>query len=184
MPEHLSWSSHSLHISEDLGEAILELLTQSCCFFSRSHSPCCCGCNTLSGKRCSCQDEHQTVDRHIHLGGLGRFIAITRERLQLLHFYLAEPDHAPKRDPRWHSRMCLSCNTLPGGLQGGPPVSALSLLLAPEGGGQGEEGAGPAVQRGVHTGPQSPKSPTKPVSTPGSSSRPPTCLLHQLFIIP
>lgn len=72
----------------------------------------------------------------------------------------------PPRGPRWHLGMCLSGEYHSCGLQGGPAISGLGLLLAPESRGQDEKQdgkyrlqAGPSVKHGVLLGPTAPWSP-------------------------
>ena len=103
-------------------------------------------------------------------GRAGRFITITQERLQLLHFYWQSPISLPKRDPRWHSRMCLSCkyssrwsSRWPSSQWSEPAPGTWKRWS--KGG-----GTGPAVQRGVAQGPRVPRAPQSPQSTPGSST--------------
>lgn len=70
------------------------------------------------------------------------------------------------RGPRWHLGMCLSGEYHSCGLQGGPAISGLGLLLAPESRGQEEKQdgkyrlqVGPSVKHGVLLGPTAPWSP-------------------------
>ena len=116
----------------------------------------------------------QWTDTSIWGGGGGgrswRFITITQERLQLLHFYWQSPISLPKRDPRWHSRMCLSCkyssrwsSRWPSSQWSEPAPGTWKRWS--RGG-----GAGPSVQRGVAQGPRVPRAPQSPQSTPGSST--------------
>lgn len=127
--------------------------------------------------RCQGRDVHvkmnikQWTDTSIWgVGGVGRFITITQERLQLLYFYWQSPITPPKRDPRWHSRMCLSCkyssrwSSRWSSSQWSEPAPGTWRRWS------SRRGVGPAVQRGVVQGPRVSRAPPSLQSTPGSST--------------
>lgn len=125
------------------------------CFCFRSHSPCVVVPTLCQGRDAQVKmNIKQWTDTCIRWG---RFITITWGRLQLLHFYW----QSPTSPPRWDQGSIQGCvylaNTLPDSLQGGPPLSGLSLLLAPEGGGQGGEEQGHLCSVGWHWGPEAPQ---------------------------
>lgn len=102
------------------------------------------------------------MDRHIHLGvGVGRLYNHNTGKTSVAALLLAEPDHAPSEIQGGIQGCVYLANTLPGGLQGGPPVSGSELssydLKAVV---KGKRSRASCAAGG--TGPQSPKSPTKP----------------------
>lgn len=158
---------------------------QSCCF-----SP-----GLIAPKLLWLQHRSQGRDAHVKMNikqwtdtsiwgvGVGEVYNHNTGKTSVAALLLAEPDHAPKRDPRWHSRMCLSCkyssrwSSRWSSSQWSEPAPGTWRRWS-----RGR-GAGQLCSVGG-TGPQSPKSPTKPAKHPRQQHRPPTWLSHQLSYHP
>lgn len=97
MPEHLSWSSCSPPISEDPGEAILELLTTVVFAFAPGLIAPVWWFQHCQGRDAH-QDEHQTVDRHMHL--VGKVYNHNMGKTSIAALLLAEPDLTSQVRPR------------------------------------------------------------------------------------
>lgn len=128
-----------LHVPADLREAILEfLITVILAFATGLVAPV-----VLVAALCQGRDANIEVNTKqwratsIRRGG---FIPITWERLRsVIALILAEPVLASQEVQGGVQVRVYLVNAVPDGLQGGPPVGGLGLLLAPESCGQEEE---------------------------------------------
>lgn len=128
-----------LHISANLGQARLKrLVTVVFAFAAGLIAP-------VMLVAALCQGRDADVKMNTKQWGAtsirwGGFISITRERLRsVTALILAEPVLASQQVQGGVQVHVNLVNAVPDGLQGGPPVGGLGLLLAPPSGGQEED---------------------------------------------